>query len=513
MQSRLNMSLKNAFWSYFSMLISLIIQFISRTVFINYLGENYLGVNGLFSNVLGVLSFAELGIGTVMNFSLYKPVAEGDKEKIKTYMFYYKWAYSAIAAIIAILGILLIPFLGYLIKDPGNIGNVTLYYLIFLFNTVTSYFVSYKYSLVNAEQKNYIYTNINLLISLTSTILQIISLMLWQSYLGYLLVAAVFGLFQKIFISKYLDNLHPYLKDPKVSKLSKQDEKTLITKVRALIIHKIGDVSVHQTDNIIVSAFVSLKMVGLISNYNLIINTISNCINVLFSSVTGSLGNLIATESKVKQYEIFCTYRFIGFWFYGFSSIALMTLLSPFITLWIGSTMIVDDLVVGLIILDYYMLGHRICLNNFKSAAGTFEPDKYIALIQAIVNLVLSIILVNLIGLPGVYWGTVIQGLISNVAKPILVYKSLFSVSSKAYFIDSIKYGLAVFLAFIPCWICRLCLLHTVSVLRFIIVLGFVIIIPNTIFMLLFHKRQESNYIKSFMAKLAHKIHYVFKPQ
>ena len=501
------MTLRNAFWSYFSMIVSLIIQFISRTVFIYYLGENYLGINGLFSNVLGVLSFAELGIGTAMNFSLYKPVAENNREKIKSYMLYYKWAYRAIAAIVAVLGIILVPFLSYLVKDPGNIGNITIYYLIFLFNTVTSYFVSYKYSLVNAEQKNYIYTNINLLISLTSTIIQIISLILWKSYLAYLLVAAVFGLIQKIFISKYLDNLHPYLKETNVDRLSKEEEQTLITKVKALIIHKIGDISVHQTDNIIVSAFVSVKMVGLLSNYNLIINTINSCINVLFNSVTGSLGNLIATESKQKQYEVFCTYRFIGFWFYGFSSIALMVLLSPFITLWIGDTMVVDDLVIGLIVLNYYMIGHRICLNNFKSASGTFEPDKYIALIQAIVNLVASIIFVKLIGLPGVYWGTIIQGTISSIAKPILVYKGLFGVSSKEYFLDSIKYGAAVFIAFIFCWTCRVYLLNTVSVMKFIIMLGIVIIVPNIMFAVFFRKRKEFSYVKSFPLKVLNKLY------
>ena len=162
------------------MIASLLLQFISRTVFIHYLGEGYLGINGLFSNVLGVLSFAELGIGTAINFSLYKPVAEHDTERIKAYMYYYKWAYRVIALIVSILGLLLVPFLHVLVKDPGNVGNITVYYLIYLFNTVTSYFVSYKYSLVNAEQKNYIYTNVNLLVSATTTVVQIVSLFIWK---------------------------------------------------------------------------------------------------------------------------------------------------------------------------------------------------------------------------------------------------------------------------------------------------------------------------------------------
>ena len=158
MGNRLKMTARNAFWSYFSMGVSFVLQFISRTVFIYYLGEGYLGINGLFTNVLGVLSFAELGIGTAINFSLYKPVAEQNIEKIKAYMFYYKWAYRIIALIVSILGVVLIPFLDILVTDPGDVGNITVYYCIYLFNTVTSYFVSYKYSLVNAEQKKlYLY--------------------------------------------------------------------------------------------------------------------------------------------------------------------------------------------------------------------------------------------------------------------------------------------------------------------------------------------------------------------
>ena len=155
MTSRIKMTAKNAFWSYFSMLVSLVLQFISRTVFIYYLGEGYLGINGLFSNILGVLSFAELGIGTAINFSLYKPVAEKDIKKIKAYMHYYKWAYRMIAGAIAVLGLMLAPFLDLLIKNPGNVGNVHIYYFIYLFNTVTSYLVSYKYSLVT--EKLYLY--------------------------------------------------------------------------------------------------------------------------------------------------------------------------------------------------------------------------------------------------------------------------------------------------------------------------------------------------------------------
>ena len=507
MKSRLQMTARNAVWSYVSMIVSLVLSFVSRTIFIYTLGESYLGVSGLFSNILGVLSFAELGIGTAFGFSLYKPVANHDIDKIRSYMHYYKIAYRLIAIVVTIVGLGVLPLLQYIIKYPGNIGNIYIYYLIYLFNTVSSYFVSYKFSLANAEQRNYIFTNINLITTLVITFLQILSLLLFKNFLIYLLVAAAFGLFQKIFVSIYFNKLYPYLKESEPQNLSQEEKTTLKKKVKALIIHKIGDVSVHQTDNIIVSSFISTVMVGLISNYTLIMSTVSSFINILFNSVTGSLGNMIAVESKEHQYSIFKKYRFIGFWFYGFSAIAIAVLAGPFITLWIGENMVIDPLVFNLMMIDYYMIGHRICLNNMKNAAGVFEQDKFVALIQAIVNLIASIVLVNIIGLPGVYIGTIIQGAIATVIKPIVSYKLLFNVSSRYYFKDSIKYGASVLSAYIICFLfSRLILSYSINIITFIVLTVFVAVIPNTLFLLLFRKTEEFGYLKVIIKKASKRL-------
>ena len=437
------------------MIATFVIRFVSRTVFIHFLGSSYLGINGLFTNILGVLSFAELGIGTAMNFSLYKPVAQQDIEKIKSYMHYYKWSYRVVAAIVGVLGLLLLPFLHTLVKDPGDVGDIRIYYLVFLFDTVASYFIAYKFSVANAEQKGYLFTNINTLVTLATTIAQIASLFLWHDYLLYLLISSGVNLLKNIFVSRYLNTMYPYLKDRKVQPLPKEDRAILVRKVKALIVHKVGEVSVHQTDNIIISAFINVATVGLISNYNLLMTTVSSCINVLFNSVTGSLGNLVATETKEKQYEIFRIYRFIGFWFYGFTAIALLVLSTPFITLWLGENMVVSDTVIGLILLNYYMIGHRICLNNIKTVGGLVEKDKYVALVQSAVNLVSSIALVKVIGLAGVYVGTILQGVIATVVKPLIVYRDMFGISSKYYFIDSAKYLAAVIAGLVPCLLIR----------------------------------------------------------
>ena len=500
--SRLKMTVKNIFFGYMASIVTMLFAFVSRTVFIRLLGATYLGVNGLFTNVLGVLSFAELGIGTAMNFSLYKPAAENDREKIKSLMSLYKTAYRAIAAVVAVIGLALVPFLKYIVKDPGNIGNISVYYLIFLFNTVITYFVSYKFSLVNAEQKNYIFSVINTITGIVTNLAQIIVLLLFKSFLAYLLIASFIGMAQKIFISVYLNKMYPYLSDKNISKLSREDLNPIIKNIKALVLHKIGEISVYQTDNIIISAFVNVTTVGLISNYNLILNSVNSFITTAFNAATASLGNLIATEKQNHQYEVFKVYRFCGFWVFGFVTIAIYTLSTPFITLWIGDKMTVANFVVFLIVLDYYFKGHRICINNIKTAGGVFYQDRYVSLIQAVVNLVVSIVMVKLIGLPGVYVGTVLQGVRSNIVKPYITYKSLFNVSPKHYYTDGVKYAAAVGAAWLLCNLARsLLLADGIGILSFAALTALTAIIPNLLFAALFFRREEFLYIKKIIMK------------
>lgn len=501
MSSRTQNTIKNILWGNVSQLIGILVKFISRTFFIYYLGQRYMGVSGLFSNVLGVLSFSELGISTAMNYALYKPVAEGNIEEIKSLMTLYKKAYQVIAAAVLVIGIAFIPFLKYLIKDPGNIGNVNLYYIIYLIDTASGYLVTYKYSLVSAEQKNYIITNITTVVSMLTAVIQIIGMVLYQSFLLYLLISLTINLGVKLFNAFYLDKCYPYLRE-KAQPLAADTYQSIKKNVGALVIHKIGDVCVHQTDNILISAFISLEITGRISNYNYVITTVTGFLTIIFSSVVASLGNLIVQEDREKQYDIFRIYRFVGFWLYGFCAIAFFTLFQPFISLWAGKDWLVDDLTVALICLERYNIGHRVVVNNFKSAAGVFQQDKWVAFGQAAVNLIVSIGMIKLIGLPGIYVGTVVQGLVSTLIKPVILYRDVFQKSWKVYYLDSAKYlaveicAAAMLLGF------RLLILPdpaTVSYGIFAVLVLVTAIVPNLVFLLVFHRSREFKYMKAMV--------------
>ncbi|MGO4961241.1 lipopolysaccharide biosynthesis protein [Jeotgalibaca porci] len=495
--SRINNASKNIKYGYIATFITLILKFISRTVFIYTIGTTYLGINGLYVNILSVLSFAELGIGNAMNYSLYKPVAENDKEKIKSLMNLYKNAYRWIALIVACIGLLLVPFLNLIIKEPGNIrsNELIIYYLIFLFNTVSTYFVVYKYSLANAEQKNYIKTNIQTLTVIVTTMLQLIVLIIMKSFLIYLISAALIELIQKIFANRYLNKRYPYLLDKNTRKLSKKEKDPIIKNIKALVFHKIGDISVHQTDNILISLFINITTVGLVSNYTLIISSVTSFINIIFNSLISGFGNLIATERIEKQYELFKVYRFVGFWCYGFASIAFILLINPFIELWIGSEMLVSGIVIYLIIIEYYLKGHRIVVNNFKVAAGIFDEDKYIGLIQAVVNLVVSIVMVRKIGLPGIYVGTVLQGLVSTMTRPFIVYNKVFKKSGMEYYKDSLVYLIVLIIPLLGLELIKNTILKNLTISNFIVMIVLVAIIPNLTFVLLLRKRKEFKYL------------------
>lgn len=499
--SRLKYTAKNIAWGYAAQISSLIIKFISRTVFIYTLGETYLGVSGLFTSVLGLLSFTELGIGTAINFSLYKPIAENDSEKIKSLMRFYKTAYRVIAATVFGLGLCLIPFLHFIIDDPGNIGNIYIYYILYLLDTSFSYLVTYKYSLPNAEQKSYIMSNVNMVWSFVTTLIQIIVLLAFRNFLVYLVAQVSCGVVSKGFNALYLNRKYPMLKEP--AKNLDKDELAVIKKnVIALIVHKLGDVVVNQTDNILISAFISVTVVGYLSNYNMMITSVGAFVTVIFSSAVASFGNLIASSTPEYEYKIFKVYRFVGFWLYGFCAIAFYVLLTPFVTLWAGEGWIIEEAAVALICLEYYNKGHRVCLNNFKTAAGIFSQDKWVAFGQAGINLVVSVIAVKLIGLPGIFFGTVVSGLFSTAIKPSIVYRTVLHVSPLNYYKDSLKY-LSAFL--VPCVLCRLAksliITGNVDYVNFIILMCVVAVIPNLWFIIVFRKDENFSYLLNIIRR------------
>lgn len=489
--SRTENAVKNVFFGVLSNIRGLMLNFVSRTVFIYCLGKEYLGISGLYASILSVLSLAELGFGTALTFAMYKPVANDDRTSVIKLLHFYKIVHRIVAVVVATLGMSLFPFLQYIIKGSNvlSLFDLRLYYVIYLINSITSYFVSYKYCYLHALQKSYITTNINAVIDITTVVLQIIIMVTTRNFLAYLLTQTVCGILSRFGIAAYLDKKYPILKEKSTFRLSREEKAPIYKDVKDLLIHNFSSVAVHSTDNIIISSLSGLGVaaVGLVSNYNLIMTSVLNFVSVIFSSMTSGFGNLVASNEIDNYRKVFREANFMNFWIYGFCSIAFFVLIPPFITLWIGADYLIERASFFLIVLNCYLQGQCTIYNNARIAKGNFGKDKWNSLLQAIVNLVVSVLAAQRYGLMGVYIGTICSRMVI-VARPIKTYPFLFKRSCWEYYKDFLLYLVLTFSAgLITLSVCNV-VLREVTVLRFIGAMAVVTIVPNSVFLVCFWK-------------------------
>lgn len=438
-QSRTKNSIFNVGTGFLNTIVKTILTFITRTIFIKVLGETYLGLNGLLTNILSMLSIAELGIGTTISFSLYKPLANKDNKKINALMTFYKKAYRIIGIVILISGVILIPFLKFILEENININHIYLIYTLYLLTTVSTYFISYKEVLIIADQKNYRLTKINFIFDVLLNGLQIIELLIFKNFVLYLVVQLVIEFLRRTVINFFISKEYPQTDFCSKEKISKSDKQLLSKNVRAMFLHKIGDYSINGTDNIIMTKFIGLNAVGIYSNYLTIITILNTFINIIYSSIISSLGNLIAKENEEKRLKVFNIMDFFGFCIYGYCSVCLFVLLNPFIKVWAGEHYLFSIEIVAIIVLNFYMTGMRVPLGTIKSAAGLYTEDRYIPLLQALTNIVVSIILAKYIGVLGVLLGTLVSSLIPAIDRPYIVYKYVFNKKVTEYYTRYLK--------------------------------------------------------------------------
>ena len=432
---------RNAIIAIICQAINLLLQFVIRSFFIKILGAEYLGVNGLFSNVLTILSFAELGIGNAIVFSMYKPLAENNKEKIKSLIALYKKAYTIIGIIVACVGLCFIPFLDFIVKGKSNVPESTsLLYVLFLANTVVSYFFVYKKSIIIADQRNYIVLLITQITTIIKIAFQIAFLFYTHQYIVYLVFQIVFTLIENALCSAIANKLYPYLKE-KAMPLPHSESKKIFSDVKALALYKFGSVVLNGTDNILISALINIESVGLVSNYVLLTTSCNYILLRITEAFTSSVGNLNATEKADKQYDIFQKLLFITSWIYGFATVGLITVGQHFILAWLGKDYLLSFTVLFAIALEFYVKGVHSVAYTYRTTLGYFVEGRWSAVAAAITNLVLSIILCHFVGLKGIFIATPISRIITlGIIDPIMIYKKGFKRNVSLYYFAYIKY-------------------------------------------------------------------------
>lgn len=504
--SRTKNSVKNLLTAVIGQGVGFVISFIARIFFIRTLGNEYLGLNGLFTNILTILSLAELGVGEAITYSLYKPLAKNDTQKCIMLMQVYKKVYNVIGIAIFLVGVSLTPFLPIIIKTMPDIPNISLIYVLFVINTSVSYFFSYKRNLIIADQKRYIATFFRYLAHIIFTFLEILYLVIFKEYIGYLLIMILSTLADNIMVSLKAEKMYPYLKSKEKVPLDKDTKKDIIKNTKAMMMHKVGGVVVNSTDNILLSKFVSLSAVGLYSNYFFITNALNSVAVHVFNSVTASVGNMFVLENKEKQYSIFKDIFFLDFWIYCFICVSLLCLFNPFIDLWIGKDYLFSFDIVCIIVINFYLTGMRKAVLTFREASGLFYKDRWKSIIEAVINLVASIILAIKFGTFGVFLGTFISSVTTCIwIEPLVLYKYGFSKKLRSYFIIYFKYLLITLLcATGTYYLCSF--IHFGKFISLILKGILCLIIPNMVIYLLFRKSKEFNYFKRVIKNILNKI-------
>ena len=502
-------SARNAVTVLLVSLVTLVASFVNRTVFVRCLSAEYIGIGGLLSNLLSFLSLAELGIGSAIHFALYRSLEQGDIEKTKTLMAVYKRLYRWVGLAIFGVGVLLTPILPWLIKELPetiSISDINLYYWMYLGNTSLSYFFSYKRALIICDQREYISTLTAGLFHVAAVALQSTVLLLTHSYTAFLVISLVFTLAENLTVSAIAERLYPFLREKPVKALSEQESQALKRNISAQFLHRVGGIVVFCSDNIIISKFVGLVETGLYSNYTLILTSVNSILNRMISSVTASVGNLMAGSEDDHSEAIFYHVLFLNAWLYGFASICLFCLYQPFIRLWLGKVYLLTDMTVIMIVTSFYINGVRLTLLIFKDASGVFAQDRYKPLVEGAVNILVSIPLAMRYGVTGVLLGTIISTLaVAFWYEALVFFRVRYGKGTGRYMLCQLRY---LVLTALIALLCRtLCsAVPSTTPGAFFAQMAICMVVPNALYYFCFRKSADFAYLREAAVTYARRL-------
>ncbi|MBQ8508779.1 MAG: hypothetical protein IJ493_02620 [Clostridia bacterium] len=413
-KSRGENSVKNSLFAIVGQAVSLIFGFVTRIWFVRELGEAYLGVNGVFYSVLSLLSLTELGMGSAITFALYRPIADGDEKRIGEIMNLYACAYRIVAGLVMLLGLALLPFLGWITREVPQVEHMTLIYLLFLVNSAATYLFSYKRALITASQQDWRNTINTCAFSILQNVVQLLLIITTRSFVLYLAAQLVCTLASNLAISHSAGKMFPYLRTVK-GLPDRETTGSILQNVKAMFVNRFGSIAVTGTDNLLIAS-IDVILVGVYSNYLMVLQTIQTILTKVVEAVTASVGNLIASETGEKRLDVYRDITFAVAWLYGFSAIALDTMSTRFITLAFGENMELVQAAVHIMCVNFYLNGIRQPNLMYINAAGLFRPIRWKGFVEAAVNLgVSALFLWSGMGLFGVLLGTTVSHIATSL--------------------------------------------------------------------------------------------------
>ena len=494
--------------------VNILLNFVLRTIFIRTLGIQYTGVSGLFTSVLTALSLAELGIGSAITYSLYKPIANRDCRQVARLMNFFKLAYRLVALIVAVAGTCVIPFLGYIVKDIPDIKeSVTLIYVLYLLNTVLSYLLIYKSVLLTASQNSYKISLVDIMVDFSRIVINTVLLLIFKNFILYLIVNVGCSVLRNVVISAIAGKDYMQLKEYRNERLPKAERNRLLADIGALAMYTVSGVILGATDDIIISTILGTSFVGIVSNYKLIKGSVDGFLSQFYSALTPSVGNL-ATESAAGdvQFDVFKKINFASFWVTCFCTTALFSLMDTFIgSVWLGEEFLLPYITIA-IVMDFYVTNMIRPVATFRTANGLFVQGKWRPLIMAILNIIFSILLAYPLGVFGVIIATALSRITTQAwFDPWLVYRNVFQKKLSSYLLLYGKYLLITLIC--CCSVLFLSYLLPIGnvFLKFVAQMCICMIVPNAVIYMIFRKSEELQYfigaLKAVLRKILKKRH------
>ncbi|HFU4233393.1 TPA: lipopolysaccharide biosynthesis protein [Streptococcus suis] len=439
MLSRLQYIKINIGYGLTSRILALILEFISRYYFIKFLGNEILGITNVFVNILQVLSLAELGLNNVAMYSYYKPLAQQDFKKLSALNTFFEAIYNRIAFVILFFGLVILPFIHLIINLEHSNYNIYWMFFLFLLDSVFSYFFIYKTIILSAAQKSYIISLYDMVCNTVRTILQIFVLIEFKSFTLFFILKIIFTVISNVLKVRKVNLEFPNLKKSKVQ-ISKSEKSEIISTLKSGLVYKLSGVLLNGTDNIIISTIVGTIYVGFLSNYTIIATSIMSFVVIIFSSMTSSVGNILHTEDRSVLLRSFEKIQSIANWLSIVLFLCLYFLSSDFIKLWLGETFVMSNDIVLFSSLTYYISCFLQPIYIYREATGLFTKTKYVMLITAILNIILSFIFGYYMGVAGVLLASIVSRLLTYFwYEPLVLFKDIFSSSSIRYFIEVFK--------------------------------------------------------------------------
>jgi len=431
-------SIKNVTYNLINQVVSLVLVFATRTLFIKYIGETLLGVNAVLVDTLSVLSIADLGLRNAMIYSFYKPLVDNDTRKLAALVNFYSKIYLAIAGLITILGVAFTPFVHLLINADEPVNNLEVYYLLSLAGIVVSYLCVSRTSLLEADQKNYIVVRSTMVANTIKLILQIIAISLWSSYAVFLLLTVLCNLGINIFASSISKRDYPYIVNKEL--LEKEEKSSILRACFSAFINKVSYVLLNTTDSILISVIVGTIIVGYYSNYSLIELRMIAVFSAIFSAISPSIGNLIAMEKPDKRYKVFKVELLLVRMINIILIPCYVSLIENFIYLWVGETFLLSKTSLLAITINMFLIVTNLAVGSFYDATGLYIETKWVSLLCSVINIILSIVLGKLWGLTGIILATSISKIATSVwYEGVVLHRKYFDCSSIYYFIGMAK--------------------------------------------------------------------------